>query len=183
MMEANGAALRHRLIDRYDEFVRRLGRQLGSTDVAREVVHETYLRLERVKETGPIQNLDGYIFRTAVNIAKNRMVKDRRYLSASETEALIGIPDDRPDPARVAEARSETDLVRRALALLPLRQRQIFEASWGDETPHLELAIRHGVHLRTIQRELEHATSFVRQWCNENNAAERRISPQKLSPK
>ncbi|MGC1304260.1 MAG: sigma-70 family RNA polymerase sigma factor [Caulobacteraceae bacterium] len=181
MSETTWAALRHRLLEGYDEFVRRLSRRLGSADLAREVIHETYLRFQRVGDTEPIQNPDGYIFRTAVNIAKNRDVIERRYLNASETEILIGIPDEAPDPARIAEARSETDLLRRALAQLPPRRREIFEASWADEVPHAELAKRYDVHLRTIQRELEQATKFVRLWCKENDGAERRISPSSLS--
>jgi len=181
MTEPSWAGLRHRLLERYDEFVRKLSRRVGSADLAREIIHETYLRLERIGDIGPIQNPDGYIFRTAVNIAKNRSVKEGRYLNASETDMLIGIADDTPDPARIVEARSETALLRRALAQLPPRQREIFEASWADETPHAELAVRYGVHLRTIQRELEQATGFVRRWCKENDLSARRISPLKLS--
>jgi RNA polymerase sigma factor (sigma-70 family) len=181
MSETTWAALRHRLLSGYDEFVRRLGRRLGSTDLAREVIHETYLRFERVGDMEPVRNPDGYIFRTAINIAKNRDVIKRRYLNASETEALIGIPDEAPDPARIAEARSEAQLLQQALAQLPPRRREIFVASWVDETPHPELARRYGVHLRTIQRELEQAARFVRQWCKENDAPTRRVPPPDLS--
>ncbi|MDR3508719.1 MAG: sigma-70 family RNA polymerase sigma factor [Caulobacteraceae bacterium] len=181
MSETTWAALRHRLLDGYDEFVRRLARRLGSADLAREIIHETYLRFQRVGDMEPVHNPDGYIFRTAVNIAKNRNLIERRYLNASETQMLIGIPDDAPDPARTATARLEMDLLRRALAQLPPRRREIFEASWADEVPHTELAIRYGVHVRTIQRELEQATKFVRRWWKENTASERRISPPRLS--
>lgn len=177
MPDTTWVALRRRLLEGYDELVRRLTRRLGSADLAREVVHETYLRFERVGDAEPVKNLDGYIFRTAVNIAKNRSVVDRRYLNASETELLIGIPDDAPDPERAAEARSDIGLLKQVLAQLPARRREIFEASWADEVPYAELALRYGVHVRTIQRELEQATKFIRKWWKENNAAERRISP------
>jgi RNA polymerase sigma-70 factor (ECF subfamily) len=162
MPETNWAALRRRLLERYDEFVRRLTRRLGSPDLAREVIHEAYLRFERVGEMEPVRNLDGYIITTAVNIAKNRSTVDRRYLSASETEALIGIPDEAPDSERTVEARSDMALLQRILAELPARRRQIFEASWVDGVPYAELAARHGVHLRTIQREIAEATAYVR---------------------
>lgn len=168
MSEVTWADLRHRLLKRYDEFVRRLARRVGSADLAREIVHETYLRLQRVGEPVPIQNPDGYIFRTAINIAKNKSVVDRRYLNSSDIDILIGIPDEAPGPGRIVEARSETALLQQALGRLPSRRREIFEASWVDETPHAELALRYGVHLRTIQRELEQATRFVRSWCQEN---------------
>lgn len=181
MSETTWAELRHRLLERYDEFVRRLSRRVGSADIAREVMHETYLRFQRVGSSEPIRNPDGYIFRTAINIAKNRDVVERRYLNASEIEVLIDVPDEAPDPARVAESRSEAALLQRALSELPARRREIFEASWVDETPHLELAIRYGVHVRTIQRELEQATKFVRLWCQEKGGEDRRISSSRLS--
>jgi RNA polymerase sigma factor (sigma-70 family) len=174
--ESGWALLRERLLFRYEEFVRRLARRTGSHDVAREIMHETYLRFLRVDAVDPIKNPDGYIFRTAINLAKNRSIAERRHLSASEIDVLIGIPDEAPDPARIVEGRSETALIRRALAQLPQRRREIFEASWADEVPHCELAVRYGVHIRTVQRELEQATTFVRRWCQDNAGLERRVS-------
>jgi RNA polymerase sigma-70 factor (ECF subfamily) len=162
--------MRHRLLDGYDELVRRLTRRLGSADLAREVIHETYLRFERVGDMEPVRNPDGYIYRTAVNIAKNKGTIERRYLNASDTELLIGIVDEAPDPERSAQARSQAEVLKRALTQLPPRRREIFEASWGDEVPHAELALRYGVHVRTIQRELEQAAKFVRHWRIENDS-------------
>lgn len=181
MPESSWAALRHRLVEKYDEFVRRLSRRVGSREMARDVIHETYLRFERVGDSEPVRNLDAYIMTTAVNIAKNRTKIDRRYLSASETEILIGIPDEAPDPERTAQARSETELLMKILVELPDRRRQIFEASWVDEVSHAELARLHGVHLRTIQREVAEAALYIRKRWSENLAIDRRASPSKLS--
>lgn len=181
MPETSWAALRRRLLEKYDEFVRRLARRLGSSDLAQDVIHETYLRFERVGDTEPVRNLDGYIMTTAVNIAKNRATVERRHLSASETDLLIGIPDDAPDPERTVEARSEMKLLQRILAELPARRRQIFEGSWADGISHAELAVRHGVHLRTVQREIAEATLYVRGRWTENFDVGRRASGSKLS--
>src|SRR5262249_25643183 len=153
---------------RYDDFVRRLAGRLGTMELAREVLHETYLRFERIGEVGPVRNLDAYIMATAVNIARNRATIERRYLSASETEALIDIPDEAPSSERTAEARSELQQLLRILAELPPRRRQIFEGSWVDGVSYLELAARHGVHVRTIQREIAEATAHVRRRWNGN---------------
>jgi RNA polymerase sigma factor (sigma-70 family) len=173
MTETTWAALRQRLLDGYEELTRRLTRRLGSADLAREIVHETYLRLDREGDPDPVHNPDGYIFRTAINIAKNRGVIDRRYINASETQILTEIVDEAPDPARVAEARLDAEMLQRALSALPSRRREIFEASWVDEVPHAELALRYGVHVRTIQREIEAATTFVRRWWKENSTGRR----------
>jgi RNA polymerase sigma-70 factor (ECF subfamily) len=176
MSDSSWTGLRERLLDRYDDFVRRLTRRLGSADLAREAVHETFLRLQRTDAAEPVRNLDAYLFRTAVNIAKNRRKVESRYLNFSETEALIGIPDEAPDPAQIAESRSEIAQLIRALEALPARRRAIFEASWAGGVPHATLAADHGVHLRTIQRELELATEHVRRFWKEKDRVQRRNS-------
>lgn len=176
MSDSSWAGLRERLLDRYDDFVRRLTRRLGSADLAREAVHETFLRLQRTDPAEPVRNLDAYLFRTAINIAKNRRKVEGRYLTFSETEALIGIPDDTPDPAQIAEGRSEIAQLIRVLADMPPRRRAIFEASWGDNVPHATLATTYGVHLRTIQRELELATEHIRRFWAEKDRSQRRES-------
>ena len=176
MSDSSWPGLRERLLDRYDDLVRRLSRRLGSTDLAREAVHETFLRLQRTDPSEPVRNLDAYLFRTAINIAKNRRKVESRYLTFSETEAMIGIPDEAPDPARVAESRSEMALLSRALEELPPRRRAIFEASWAHGTPHATLAADHGVHLRTIQRELELAAEHIRRYWKEKDRFLRRES-------
>jgi len=176
MSDSSWAGLRERLLDRYDDLVRRLSRRLGSADLAREAVHETFLRLQRSDASEPVRNLDAYLFRTAINIANNRHKVENRYLNFSETEVLIGIPDDAPDPARIAESRSEMALLSRALQELPPRRRAIFEASWAHGVSHAALAAEHGVHLRTIQRELELAAEHVRRYWKEKDPFSRRES-------
>jgi RNA polymerase sigma-70 factor (ECF subfamily) len=176
MSDSSWPSLRERLLDRYDDFVRRLTRRLGSADLAREAVHETFLRLQRTDVGEPVRNLDAYLFRTAINIAKNRRKVENRYLNFSETEALIGIPDETPDPARISESRSEMAQLIRALEGMPARRREIFEASWVREVPHATIAVEHGVHLRTIQRELELAAEHVRRFWKEKDRSRRRNS-------
>ena len=169
MTDTSWDELGNRLLAGYDEFVRKLTRRLGSAELAREAVHETYLRLQRAGVTEPIHNPDGYLYRIAINIATNRRIVDRRYLNASDSETFSDIPEEAPDPERAAEARSEMVLLRRALSELPERQRAVFEASWVDGIPHDELAVRHGVDIRTIQRDLERAARHVRRVWKENN--------------
>ena len=60
---------------------------------------------------------------------------ERRYLSASETEALINIPDESPDSARTVEARSDMEFLKRTLAQLPgasFYHRLRFVQGWRD---------------------------------------------------
>lgn len=158
------AALRHRLLDGYDHLVKRLAIQLGSMDLAREAVHETYLKLQRQGPMEPVQNPDGYLFRAAINTARNKQAVENRYLTPEEADDLLALADESPDPAQVVEGQSEFVHLERALAELPERRRRIFEASWAEGVSHQELARQYEVDIRTIQREIERALEHIHRY-------------------
>jgi len=134
-----------------------LTRRLGSAECAGEALQETFLRLEQGGEIGPVGNPAAYLFRMAMNIAANRRVAENRRLTVSETDKLLEIPDEAPGPFQLAESRSEIEALKRALAELPERRREIFLAAWIEELPHQVIAKRFGVTTRTIQIELRRA--------------------------
>ena len=163
MAETSRATLRQLLLVGYDDLKRSLTRRLGSSDLAGEALQETYLRIECTPNIGVVRSPRAYLFRAAFNIAINRRLAENRRLTVSETEALLDIADDRPDPGQVVEARSEIEALKRAVAELPSRRREIFLASWRDELPHRQIAERHGVTIRTVQIELKHALEHCAQ--------------------
>lgn len=161
--EASRVTLQKLLLDGYGNFAERLTRLLGSPELAQDALQETYLRLQRDVELGPIHNPRAYLLRMAMNIASSRRKSEKRLLSMGETDALLAFADEAPDPARAAEARSEMQALVRALAELPARRREIFLASWMQETPHQEIAQRFGITIRTVQIELRDALEHCAQ--------------------
>ena len=161
--EASRVTLQKLLLSGYVGLAEWLARRLGSPELAQDALHETYLRLQRDVEIGPVQNPKAYLLRMALNIASNRRKSEKRLLSVGETEALLSFVDEAPGPARSAEARSEMQALVRALEELPLRRRQIFLASWVEEIPHQEIASRFGITIRTVQIELKDALEHCAQ--------------------
>ncbi|MGP9814509.1 RNA polymerase sigma factor [Rhodopseudomonas sp. NSM] len=157
MSTTTAEALRELLIAKYDEFGRRLTRRLGSADLASDVLQETYLRLERISDIGPVRSPGAYLFKIALNIALDRHRAEQRRLTVDEVDALLTIPDDRPDAARVIEDRSEINLLRRAIAELPERRRRVLLLSRIDGLPHREIAERLSVTVRTVETDLKQA--------------------------
>lgn len=151
------AALRAALLADYNDINRRLTRQLGSADLASDVLQETYLRLEGISEIGPVRSPKAYLFRIALNIANDRRRAESRRLTVDEVDSLLDIPDDRPDAARVIEDRSEVDLLRRAIAELPERRRRVLVLSRIEGVPNREIAERLGVTVRTVEIDLKQA--------------------------
>jgi RNA polymerase sigma-70 factor (ECF subfamily) len=155
--ETDRTTLRNLLLTEYGDFSRRLTRRLGSSEFAYETLQETFLRLERTAEIGPVERPRSYLFRIAVNIANDRRRAESRHLTESELDSLLEVVDDAPDPARTVEARSEIEALKRAVAQLPARRREIFLASRVEEIPHREIAKRYGVTVRTVEMELKQA--------------------------
>ena len=156
-MTSNIMILRALLLADYIDLDRRLTRRLGSADLASDVLHETYLRLEGIKEIGPVRSPKAYLFRIALNIANDRRRAESRRLTADEVDCLLDIPDDRPDAARVIEDRSEVNLLGRAIAELPERRRQVLILSRIEGLPNREIAERLGVTVRTVETDLKQA--------------------------
>jgi RNA polymerase sigma-70 factor, ECF subfamily len=157
--DVNRASLRGQIVENYDGLIKKLTRRLGSSEFAYEALHETFLRLNRVTDAVPIHSPADYIFRTAINVAKDRQKAQNYRVSASEISVLLDVCDDGPDPARIVEARSEIEAFKRALAMLPARPREVLRSiSMEGKSAH-EVAERLQVSVRTVESDLNLALS------------------------
>lgn len=157
MIETNRARLCNQLVESYDDLVKQLTRRLGSSDFAYEALHETFLRLDRVSDAALVHSPKDYIFRTAVNIAKDRRKAQTYRVSAAEADALLDVCDETPDPSRIAEARSEVEALKRALAELPARRREVLRKIAIEGKPAQEVAAGLQVSIRTVEADLKQA--------------------------
>jgi RNA polymerase sigma-70 factor, ECF subfamily len=160
MAETSRSILLNLLLTGYDDLKLRLTRRLGSSDLAGEALQDTFLRLELAGDIGVVSSPQGYLFRTALNIATDRRRAESRHLNHVEVDALLDLADSSPDAARTIEGRSEVEALKRALAELPPRRRAIFVAAWVEGVPRQVLAARFGVSLRTIKLELKRARDY-----------------------
>lgn len=171
MSEANSARLRSELAESYDDLVKQLTRRLGSTDFAYEVLHETFLRVERVSEATFVRSPKDYIFRTAVNIAKDRRKAQQYRASAATIDALFDICDESPDPSMIAEGRSEIEAFKRALAELPERRREVLQKIAIEGKTAREVADELQVSVRTIEIDLKQALTHCADSLSRKTAA------------
>ncbi|ETK13971.1 putative ECF-type RNA polymerase sigma factor, partial [Pseudomonas sp. FH1] len=77
----------------YEDFKVRLRKRLGSEDLANDVLHETYLRVDRMDVPPNLQQPNAYLYRMALNIAADRRQADARLLTGSEVEELLQSAD------------------------------------------------------------------------------------------
>jgi RNA polymerase sigma-70 factor, ECF subfamily len=155
--DSNQVRLRQQFVANYDSLVRSLTRRLGSSEFAYEALHETFLRIERVPASTEVYSPADYIFRTAINIAKNRKKAQTYRVSATEIDALIDLCDESPDPARIVEARSDIEAFERALAKLPDRACRVMRLMSIEGKTIQETAEFLGVSVRTVAADLQTA--------------------------
>lgn len=163
MSETSWSSLRQLLVDRYDDLRIRLLRRLGSDDLARETLHETYLRLDRGQRSGDIQNPLAYLFRTALNIAIDKRRQDLRRARNFEIREALDVADEAPGQEREVEGRRQVETLQQVINDLPWRQRAILIAVRLKNTPHQELADRYGISKRMVQFELKAALEFCQE--------------------
>lgn len=159
-------ALLEHLANRYAKLKRNLVRLVGSDDLAGDALHDTWLRLQRQEDRGPILSPSAYLLRMAVNIAVDIQRRQSRNLSTDDVEALMELSDPAPGPAQVVEDRAELEALSRIMARLPERRRQILLLVRWEGLPQKEVAERLGVSLRTVENELKRAHDFCAQMLN-----------------
>ncbi|MBR1218970.1 sigma-70 family RNA polymerase sigma factor [Bradyrhizobium sp. U87765 SZCCT0131] len=162
------AALRDLISERYDELKARLTRRLGSEELARESLNETWLRLNRPNDAGTVDSPTGYVMRMAVNVATDHRRAESRRARRADVTAALEIADPAPDPAREVEARQQLDALRRALAALPPRTRDILIAARLEGRPQQEIADRYGISPRMVRIELRRALDYCEAELEEN---------------
>jgi RNA polymerase sigma-70 factor, ECF subfamily len=157
MVESGRALLRQLLVSGYEDLKRRLTRRFGSADMATEVLHETWLRLDHVTEIGAVQRPKSYLYRMALNVAIDRRRADTSWFGKAELEVLLRSDDDQLDPEHIVSMRSEIAALEDVLGELPIRCRTVFMAALVEELPYRDIAKRMGISLRSVEREMRRA--------------------------
>lgn len=144
----------------YDALRKRLKYRLGSEDLANDVLHETYLRIEQRDDEMHVRNPQAYLYRTALNVAYDQHANTPRLLNVDEVDELLLLADDTQDPARIVHARNEVGELQDILRQLPWRQHEILVASRLEGIPHREIALRFHISTRMVEKELKAALAF-----------------------
>lgn len=160
MTESARILLRQLLVGRYGDLRERLTRKLGSADLANDALQDTWLKLETATPDSPVRHPHSYLFRIAYNIALKRRQIAQRTVSIEEAAEALDVPLDAPDQEATVRGRSEWVLLCQAASELTPRQHDILFSARLDRVPLAELAKRHGVSQRSIERELRFAVLY-----------------------
>ncbi len=130
---------------------------VNSSDVD-DLVQETYIRLLRAHERGPIDHPRGLLFATARNAARDLFRRRTTANTIPITEFVASrVFDAAPNAAETASRQQETDLLATAIAELPPRCREVLVLRKFENLSHREIAEKLGISVHTVEAQLTKA--------------------------
>jgi RNA polymerase sigma factor (sigma-70 family) len=146
-----------------EALVRFLTQRTRDRALAEDLAQEAWLRVSQAGAASAIENPQAYLYRVASNLViDHARAADRRRLTRGEIDEILQVPEDGPDPEKVAIDRSELQHMLSLLRELPERQRAILLMSRLDRLTHHEIAHRFGISTRTVEFELSRALTVFR---------------------
>jgi RNA polymerase sigma factor (sigma-70 family) len=138
--------------------------RLGSLQEAKEVAQEAYVRVLQLHEPGAPGLLRAYLFKTAANLAVDRL-RHRRVRQRSEEqpqlfEELNTTSGDLDDPAEQLLAREQADQLLRFLQELPTKCQQVMNLHRFEGISQRDVAVRLGISERMVRRYVTYAMVF-----------------------
>lgn len=142
--------------DSYRDLVRYLARRTGCADEARDVAHDTWLRLADMDLRGapPVQceaEARAYVF----TMARNLVIDRRRHEGMAQRHAhVLAAPGQGPDETEALMYRQAIAAVEAALATVPERTRQVFLRHRINGEDQGALAAEFGISRNMVERDV-----------------------------
>ena len=144
-------------------------RRVRSSSEAEDLTQEVFLRMVRRLGVSGVDNVEAFVFRTAVNLLRDRSRRGKTLASREVDFAQrIGEVDDL-SPERVFDSRQSLDLVIDVLGELDERTRDAFILHRLEGMKHAQVAEVLGVSVSSVEKYITKALSLLLK-----RAAERR---------
>lgn len=153
--EDNASALLAAYNENRDSLKRCLTQRLRCPEVAEDLIQETWLRIANGENGSALGNPRAYLFRIASNLAIDHHRREtRRSEIVNQAGDTIIAGADELTPERHHLARAELASMKRAIAALPARCREVFYLSRFEQVPRHEIARRLGISMTTVEKDL-----------------------------
>ena len=127
-----------------------------------ELLHSAYLRLMRYRAQHAVDNIAGFLVRTAVNIGIDNF-RHERFIADVAPEDVVGAQNS-PLQDEVLAARVRLDRVREGLSRLTPRTREIFLMHRLEDMKYREIAERLEISQSAVEKHIAKAALFLTEW-------------------
>ena len=114
---------------------------VGQPEVAEELTQEVFIRVHgALRKFRAEAGFYTWLYRIAVNLSLNALRKNRirDFIRFEEVEETLEHPDEGPD--QVTLKKEYNEILERAIARLPAKQKAVFMLRYYDEMPYEEMA-------------------------------------------
>jgi RNA polymerase sigma factor (sigma-70 family) len=136
-------------------------RRVGSRSEAEDLTQEVFLRMVRSLEPGAVDNVEAFVFRTAVNLLRDRSRRDKsrgvRQVEFANRQSDI----DNLSPERVFDSRQALDQVIEVLSELDERTRDAFILHRLEGMKHAQIAELLGVSVSSVEKYIVKALTLL----------------------
>ena len=165
-MESTAVAVSELFREHNRVLVGYLRSRLGSEQEAKEVAQEAYVRVLQLHEPGAPGLLRAYLFKTAANLAVDRL-RHRRVRQRSEEQPqlfdeLNPTRGELDDPAEQLLAREQADQLLRILQELPAKCQQVMNLHRFEGASQRDVSLRLGISERMVRRYVTYAMVYCR---------------------
>jgi RNA polymerase sigma factor (sigma-70 family) len=161
---SNSAAVSQLFREHNRMLVGYLTTRLRSEQEAKEIAQEAYVRLLQLHEPGTPSLLRAYLFKTATNLAIDRLRHRRVRQRAEEQQELFAelapTYNEWDDPAKQLLVRDQADQLLGYLQELPIKCQQVFKLHRLEGLPQHEVATRLGFSDRMVRRYVSYAMVY-----------------------
>jgi RNA polymerase sigma-70 factor (ECF subfamily) len=149
--------------------LRFIATKLGSTQEASEVAQEAYVRLLSLDRPEAVSYMRGFLFRTAANLAVDRLRQRSRRGTARLTQETLDLQIFELSPEREVASAQSLKVLRQALDELPTNCRRAFTLHRVHELNCEEIARRMGMSERSVRLYVARAIQHLRMRLDESD--------------
>jgi RNA polymerase sigma factor (sigma-70 family) len=147
--------------------LRFISRQNVSHEEAREIVQETYCRLQQVPQIETLESPRGYLFRTAINLARDSKRQRRREYQVGDMgeagASTVGeVPSEAPTAYQVLKGEQELAIIRQAIAELSPTCRRVFIMHRFGSATYAQIAESLGLSVSMIEKHVSQALAHLK---------------------
>jgi len=148
--------------DFWDRLLRQIIKRTRRKSDAEDLLQDAYLRLIRYRESHPVENIPGFLVKTAVNIGVDNYRRER-FLAEIAPDISVGA-ENSPLQDEVLASRARLKRLEEGLAELSPRTREVFLMHRLESLKYREIAERFGISQSAVEKHIARAALFLTEW-------------------
>ncbi|GLS25559.1 RNA polymerase sigma factor [Marinibactrum halimedae] len=148
--------------------IRFLSRKVKNPEDAEDIAHNAFIRIQRLANSGDLENPKAYLYQTAANLAIDQMRREKLHQNYLQGENCDHLPPeessqaDNLSPERLLAAKQQLQSIENALNQLPTKCKQAFMLHRVKGLSYSDIAKDMGVSVSSVEKYILQALKHCR---------------------